>query len=170
MTSADLDADYTAFVEARWPSLVRAGVLLGCTLDEAHDLAQTTLLRCYTKWSQVQRAENPHAYVYRMLVNCHRDSRKRRWWGERPTETLPESPVADGADEVGTTDAVRRALGDLSEVHRQVLVLRYFGHLTDDEVAHALRIPAGTVKSRISRALARLVDNPHLSDLAQERP
>lgn len=46
----DDDGDFSAFASARWGSLVRSAVFLGCSLDEAHDLVQTTLLRCYTAW------------------------------------------------------------------------------------------------------------------------
>lgn len=86
----DHDGDFSAYVAARWGNLVRSAVVLGCTLDEAHDLVQTTLMRCYTKWAKVQRAENRDANVYRILINCHRDSRRRHWWGEQPTDTIPE--------------------------------------------------------------------------------
>lgn len=48
----DHDADFSAFAVARWAGLVRSAVFLGCSLDEAHDLAQTTLLRCYTARSR----------------------------------------------------------------------------------------------------------------------
>ncbi len=90
---------------------MRSAVLLGCTPEEAHDLAQTTLVRCYTAWDKVRRADDRDAYVYRMLLNCHRDGRRRRWWGERPTETLPDRAVADFTSGVDVVDAVQRALG-----------------------------------------------------------
>jgi len=51
----DHDGDFSDYVTARWGSLVRSGIVLGCTLDEAQDLAQTALLRCYAAWRKVQR-------------------------------------------------------------------------------------------------------------------
>ena len=164
------DGDFSAYVGARWGALVRSAIVLGCTLDEAHDLAQTTLVRCYTAWGKVQRADNPDAYVYRMLLNCHRDSRRRRWWGERPSADLPDRAVADETTQVDTTDAVHRALGDLSRVNREVVVLRYYANLTEQETAQVLGIAPGTVKSRLSRALAKLGTNPHLRDLPEGQP
>jgi RNA polymerase sigma-70 factor (sigma-E family) len=162
----DPDADFTAYAGARWGALVRSGVVLGCTLDEAHDLAQTTLLRCYTSWRRVQRADNRDAYVYRILLNCHRDSRRRRWWGERPTGDLPEQPSADPTDAVDVTDAVRRALEDLTPQHREVVVLRHLAGLSERETSALLSVAPGTVKSRLSRALTVLGANDHLADLA----
>lgn len=81
----DADGDFSGYVSARWSTLVRSAVLLGCTVDEAHDLTQTTLLRCYTAWSKVCKADDRDAYVYWVLLNSYRDSRRRRWWGEQPT-------------------------------------------------------------------------------------
>ncbi|MFB9314832.1 SigE family RNA polymerase sigma factor [Nocardioides plantarum] len=158
----DTDGDFSAYATARWGALVRSGVVLGCTVDEAHDLAQTTLLRCYTAWRRVQRVEDRDAYVYRILLNCHRDSRRRRWWGERPTEFLPDQPVPDATVEVDVTDSVRRALADLSPPNREAVVLRYYANLTEAQIAHTLGIAPGTVKSRLSRAVAQLATSSHL--------
>lgn len=158
----DNDGEFSAYASARWGALVRSGVVLGCTVDEAHDLAQTTLLRCYTAWRRVQRADDRDAYVYRILLNCHRDNRRRRWWGERPTETLPDEVVADATTQVAVTDAVQRALDDLSPVNREAVVLRYYANFTEAQIADVLNIAPGTVKSRLSRAVAQLATNSHL--------
>jgi RNA polymerase sigma-70 factor (sigma-E family) len=165
----DHDGDFSAYATARWGSLVRSGIVLGCTLDDAQDLAQTTLLRCYTAWRKVQRAENRDAYVYKVLLNSHRDSRRRRWWGERPASVLPDRGSPDDTVEVENADAIRRALADLSPVNREVVVLRYYAHLTERQTADLLHIAPGTVKSRLSRALTQLADSTHLADLT-ERP
>jgi len=84
----DQDADFAEFASARWSSMVRSAVFLGCTIEEAHDLTQSALLRCYTAWRKVQKADDRDAYVYRVLLNCHRDSRRRRWWGNIPPAHL----------------------------------------------------------------------------------
>lgn len=160
----DRDADFSAYAGARWGNLVRSAVVLGCTLDDAHDLVQMTLLRCYASWEKVQRAENRDAYVYRVLLNCRRDSRRRRWWGERPTEVLPEQGIPDSTSQVDTADALHRALADLSQVNREVVVLRHLAHLSELQTAEILRVAPGTVKSRLSRALALLAQSPHLTE------
>ena len=63
---------------------------------------------------------------------------------------------AAGFEQAEAQQAVRRALGQLSEEHRQVLLLRYMQELDYAEIAAALEISEGTVKSRISRAKMRL--------------
>ncbi|MGY1915072.1 SigE family RNA polymerase sigma factor [Blastococcus sp. SYSU DS0973] len=150
------DEAFTRYVDERWPVLVRSAVLLGCTRAEAEDLVQTTLVRCYVAWEKVSSASNRDAYVYRVLVNCHHDSHRRRWWRERPTDEVPDAITEDRTGQVDDADAVQRALRRLSAPHRQVVVLRYYAHLGEQQIAEALRIAPGTVKSRLSRALAQL--------------
>ena len=159
------DTEFADYARGAWGSLVRSAVFLGCTLHEAEDLAQTTLVRCYTAWPKVTGADDRTAYVYRILLNCLRDSRRRRWWGERPTEHLPEHAAPDAAAAVDTADAVHRALGGLSKPNRDVVVLRYFAGLSEQQTADALGVPPGTVKSRLSRSLAQLAADDHLTDL-----
>ena len=115
----------------------------------------------------MQRADDSDAYVYRMLLNCLRDSRRRRWWGERATEDLPEAVAADRSGDIDVADAVHRAMAGLSDAHRQVVVLRIFADLSERQTALALGVEPGTVKSRLSRALARLAADDHVLDLTE---
>ncbi|WP_243059549.1 SigE family RNA polymerase sigma factor [Nocardioides sp. SR21] len=146
--------EFSEYVAARRPTLVRTAVLLGCPQAEAEDVVQITLLRCFRSWRRVVSAGQPEAYVYRVLVNVLHDARARRWNGELPTDTLPERP-ADDAD-LATGLAVRRALAAMSPEHREVLVLRYYADLPERDIADVLGLPPGTVKSRTARALAAL--------------
>ncbi|NYI45693.1 RNA polymerase sigma-70 factor (sigma-E family) [Nocardioides aromaticivorans] len=167
------ESAYADYVEQSWPSLVRAAVFLGARPDEAEDLAQTTLVRCYTGWDRVSSADNRDAYVYRMLLNCLRDTRRTRWWKDRQydDQAALDRPAtdpggSDAAERVAIADAVHRALGGLTKPNRDVVVLRYFVQLSEKQTAEALGVPPGTVKSRLSRALAHLAANDHLLDIA----
>ena len=165
------EAEYAGYVERSWPALVRAAVFLGAQPHEAEDLAQTTLVRCYTGWDKVSTADNRDAYVYRMLLNCLRDSRRSRWWKDRAaTHELEDggrtTSVADGTDAVALADAVHRALACLTKPNRDVVVLRYFVQLSEQQTADVLGVPPGTVKSRLSRSLALLAANSHILDLS----
>jgi RNA polymerase sigma-70 factor (sigma-E family) len=159
--------EFAEYVEARRTGLVRAVVLLGCPLADAEDIVQTALLRAYRHWRKVERASQPDAYVYAIVLNTLRDARRRRWNGELPTADLPEIPIEQDAT-IGL--AVRRALAGLSEDHRAVLVLRYYAGLSEQETARALRIAPGTVKSRTSRAIAALSADPNLAEEADDAP
>lgn len=144
---------FRAFVEANGATLLHAARLLTGDHHRGEDLVQTALTRVYLKWDRI---DAPLAYARKALVTAHIDSTRRRWWGERPTETLPEVPVADtttGADE---RDELRRMLTGLSPKERAVIVLRYYCDLSEQETAQTLGMPVGTVKSTCSRALTRL--------------
>jgi RNA polymerase sigma-70 factor (sigma-E family) len=157
--------EFSGFVLATWRDLVRSAVLLGCEHHEAEDLAQATLVRCFLKWQHVERARDRRAYVARVMLNLHRQSRRRRWWRELATRTLPEAPAADpAADDV---QVVNQALAGLSQEHREVVMVRILLQLSERESAEVLGVPAGTVKSRLSRALGRLALDPGLIDLNQ---
>jgi RNA polymerase sigma-70 factor (sigma-E family) len=147
---------FEEYVVARRTALVRSAVLLGCARPDAEDLVQTTLLRCYRSWRRVERAENPDAYVYRVLVNVLRDAAARHWSREVPTELTAAHDAPVTGPDLLTGIAVRRALAAMTPEHREVLVLRYYADLTERATADALGIAPGTVKSRTSRALAAL--------------
>ncbi|GAA1111557.1 SigE family RNA polymerase sigma factor [Kribbella jejuensis] len=161
--------EFTEYVTARWATLVRSAVLLGCTPSEAEDLVQTTLERCLLKWNRVRVAEDRDAYVHRVLVNCFRSSRRRRWHGELPSAALPETTGTDRTTEVDDTDAVMRALDRLPGDQRTAVVLRYYAHLTEQQMATVLGVATGTVKSRLSRAVKSLSQDPHLAELREPR-
>ncbi|WP_350281044.1 SigE family RNA polymerase sigma factor [Kribbella sp. HUAS MG21] len=161
--------EFTEYVTARWPTLVRSAVLLGCTPSEAEDLVQSVLERCLLKWNRVRAAEDRDAYVHRVLVNCFRSSRRRRWHGELPSASLPEGVGGDPTDAVDDTDAVRRALDRLPGDQRTAVVLRYYAHLSEQQMASVLGVAPGTVKSRLSRAVKALAQDPHLAELREPR-
>ncbi len=148
--------DFASYMRARWASMVRSLAVLGCAVDEAEDVAQTALVRCYASWDRVERADDRDAYVYRVLLNTWASSRRRRWWGERPTDEPPDHPVSDHSAALELRMTLIHALQQLSADHREVLVLRFVADLSETQVAAVLGIPAGTVKSRVARAIARI--------------
>lgn len=166
------EAEYAAFAAERWPTLVRAAVFLGASPHEAEDLTQATLLLCYRKWERVRAADDRDGYVYRMLLNVLRSERRSAWWRHRSARGLEDGlgdvATADAGEAHAVADAVHRAMAALSKEQREVVVLRYFVQLSEAQTAAVLGIPAGTVKSRLSRSLARLSADHHLHDLAGE--
>jgi RNA polymerase sigma-70 factor (sigma-E family) len=163
------DEDFSEYVAARWPSLVRSAVLLGCSHAEAEDLVQTALERCLLKWRKVQAADDRDAYVHRILINTFVSGRRRRWTGEKPTETLPEHTDIDHTAGIDDTDAVMRALDRLPSDQRTAVVLRYYAHLSEQQMATVLDVATGTVKSRLSRAVKALAQDPNLAELRGTR-
>lgn len=162
---SDRERAFAEFASARWLTLARSAVLLGASHHEAEDLAQTVLMKCYLAWSRVSGAAQPDAYVFKMLLNEFRSSRRRRWWQERPTADLPDERVADGTVLSDSSDAVARALAGLGKGQREVVVLRYYADFTDRQIADLLGVAEGTVKSRLSRAHRQLAVDEHLTSV-----
>ncbi|WP_020390491.1 SigE family RNA polymerase sigma factor [Kribbella catacumbae] len=159
------DDDFSEYVAARWTGLVRSAVLLGCSRPEAEDLVQTALERCLLKWDKVRVAEDRNAYVHRILINLFISARRRKWTGERPTAVLPDRTSLDETIGVDDSDAVMRALDRLTREQRAAVVLRYYAHLSEQQMASVLGVASGTVKSRLARALKTLAEDPNLAEL-----
>jgi RNA polymerase sigma-70 factor (sigma-E family) len=155
---------FREFMVSRWPELVR--LAYGLTGDRwlAEDLAQTALAGACTVWWRVSRADDPDAYVRRILINAsNRRFRRRRPAEEvrrrRPAEEvrrLPEAPLADPAALADQRSDLMTALRGLPPRQRAVIVLRYWGDLSDAQVAALLGCSEGTVRSQAWRALAKL--------------
>lgn len=153
--------DFTSYVAARSPRLLRTAYLLCRDWGQAEDLLQTTLVKAWGAWRRIGR--DPDPYVYRILVNTHSSWARRRWRGERPTDAPPER--TDPADAMGAAEdkaMLWAALGNLSHGQRAVVVLRYFDDLFEPQIAAALGCSIGTVKSQTSKALAKLRIDPGL--------
>ena len=134
--------------------------------DQALDATQETFLTVFRKASQFKGDSQFGTWVYRIAVNtCYDMLRKQK---RRKTDSLPEhhDPADHGALEEVESAAVRpeiqRALSDLPEEFRAAVVLSDIEGLSMADVAAALDIPVGTVKSRVfrgRRALAQLLGN-----------
>jgi RNA polymerase sigma-70 factor (sigma-E family) len=153
--------DFSAFAVSRWPGLVR--LAFGLTGDRwaAEDVAQVTLARAYVAWRRVSRADDPDAYLRRILVNASNRRFRRRRVPEQPGDP-PETAVDGPADLVGERAALLAALRQLPARQRAVVVLRYWEDQTDAQIAAALGCSPVTVRSQLSRALAKLRESPVL--------
>jgi RNA polymerase sigma factor (sigma-70 family) len=75
--------------------------------------------------------------------------------------------VPDATGQVDDADALRRALATLPQAQREAVVLRYYLHLTEAQMAVATGVATGTVKSRLTRGLAALAASPGLRALRE---
>lgn len=149
------DADFVAFVTASSPGLLRTAWLLCGDSAMAEDLVQEAFERVYLRWGRVKRAGRPLAYTRRVLVNLNTD----RWRKVRREALTDAVPDRVGHDQFGTTDdrdQLTELLQRLPRREREVIVLRHYADMTEKDVAEALGISLGTVKSSASRGLATL--------------
>lgn len=129
--------------------------------QEALDVAHEVLVRALREPRFFDPPFRMKAWLYRVTTNlCFNRVRDRRRRREiLAAEPLPTAAEADQGARVEATARqvrIRKALGELSENHREILVLRYWGDLSYAEIGHALGIELGTVMSRLSRARTRL--------------
>jgi RNA polymerase sigma-70 factor (sigma-E family) len=147
------DDDFTAFVVARGSALRRTAYLMTADWHEAEDLTQTALAKLYVAWPRV-RSDGAEAYARRIVARTFIDARRRHWRRERPTDELPDLPGP--VDRVDERLDLTQALAQLSASHRAVLILRFWEDMSLEQVADALSMSTGTVKSQTSRALDRV--------------
>jgi RNA polymerase sigma-70 factor (sigma-E family) len=149
-------AEFRDYVAARNGPLLRMANLLTGNRADAEDLVQAALAKTYLNWHRIQDRAAIDGYVHRAMVNTHISWWRRRRVQEYPTDDIPEQAVDDCTGDSELQDAVRRALGRLPRRMRAALVLRYFEDMTEPEVADVLGVSVGTVKSTVSRAVAKL--------------
>jgi RNA polymerase sigma-70 factor (sigma-E family) len=147
--------DFGEFVQATLPGLLRYGHALTGNPHDAADLVQTVLEKIGARWSYVQqKTGDPLAYVRRSMANAH-VSRWRRTRRENLVAELPETAPHPAADPF-EHEPLWQALRNLPPRQRAVMVLRYYEGLSEAEIAEALGVSQGTVKSQASKAIASL--------------
>lgn len=146
------DPEFTALFETAYPSAVRLGQRMLGTTAAGEDVASEALARAYARWRTVRRHPAPEAWVLRTATNLAIDQLRRR------RSVAAEAPIDDPADAVAVRLALANALAHLSRRQQAVVSLRYLADLSERDVAAALSISPGTVKSMLSRGLAHLRD------------
>ncbi|HEY3908181.1 MAG TPA: SigE family RNA polymerase sigma factor [Streptosporangiaceae bacterium] len=157
-------AEFSEFAQSRWPQLVRLGYGLTGDRGLAEDLAQTALASAYASWPRVRRADDPDAYLRKILINAYRSGRRKRRIDEDLRSTAPEVAVADPVGRHDDQAAVLAALGGLPPKQREVVLLRFWLDLTEVQAAESLGCSVGNVKSQTARALAKLKVSAELAD------
>jgi RNA polymerase sigma-70 factor (ECF subfamily) len=148
-------------IEAEIPRLRRYARYLARETDRADDLVQECLVRAISKVDSWTPGTNLRAWLFVILRNCHINEIRR---GQRTSligETNAEYdviPTPAGQEAHISLLEVRDAYLNLSEEHREVLLLVAIEGLQYEEAAEILEIPVGTIRSRLSRARQALRD------------
>lgn len=154
---------FRQLVEAYQAPVYRLALRMCCgDTALAEDAAQEAFVAAWRGLPRFRGDSRFSTWLYRLSTNAAIDC-LRREKRHRDTDDLEDVDLPDGGDgpqetaeRAETQNAVRRALALLSDEHRQVLLLRYMQELDYGEIAAALQVSEGTVKSRINRAKARL--------------
>lgn len=155
--SSPNDLAFGEYVRSRGRALLRSALALtGGNQADAEDLLQLTLIKTYQSWNRISDLAAVDTYVRRAMVNTHISGWRKRRVSEYPTEEIPDQPAEDEARDYGLRDVLQQALDRLPRQMRAAVMLRYYDDLSEPEVATALGVTVGTVKSTVARALAKL--------------
>lgn len=141
--------------------------------DDARDLCQQTFIRAYKSLRRLRDPDKFTAWIYQIALNACRDAARSRKFIS--LDALWEStPIADAkartdarAHEQSVRDLIHRALQNLPEEQRVVIVMKEYQGLKFTEIAETLNVPINTVKSRMYyglSALKKIFDRWHISE------
>jgi RNA polymerase sigma-70 factor (ECF subfamily) len=140
------DQEYTSVYRA-----IRAVVLDSAS---AEDLTQETFVRAYRARNRYQPTAPPGAWLRRIGVNLAISHLRRQKLARFLPARLYVAPDRRDYDRAEARNVVEKALAALSPKLRAAVVLHYYEGLTREEIAEVLGVPAGTVASRIAKAVA----------------
>ena len=141
---------YDAFFTAHIGAVYRVGARILGPGPGAEDVAVEAMARAYVHWSAVASMERPVGWVLRVATNLALDDVRRR------VPRLSPATSSDRTEEVVLRGALVAALRELPRRQQEVVVLRYIADLPEADVAAALGISTGSVKTHLHRALPRL--------------
>lgn len=166
ITPRSVDDAVTELYAAHWRPLVRFAWLLLHDAGEAEEVVQDAFVALHAHWSGLRDRSAATGYLRRAVLNGARSALRHRGVEERWAASVrggredPSVRTATSAEDAAVSDLSREALlatlARLPVRQREVLVLRYYLDLGEAQIAEALDISPGTVKTHASRGLAAL--------------
>ena len=157
---ADWDADraVTALYSTHYRSLVRLAALLVRDVATAEEVVQDSFVAMHGGWRRLRDSDKALSYLRQSVVNRSRSVLRHRVVVDRNApKPPPDMPSAEhGALVQLERTAVVAALRTLPPRQREALVLRYYGDLSEAQIAAAMGISRGAVKSHTARAMSAL--------------
>jgi RNA polymerase sigma-70 factor (sigma-E family) len=143
---------------AHYRSLVRLAALLLDDVGTSEEVVQDAYIRMHGAWRRIKDPEKALPYLRTTVVNLSRSRMRHRQVVERHApRPMPDSASAEeGAISMAERDAVIGALRALPDKQREALVLRYYGDLSEAEIAATMGVSQGAVKSHLHRGKAAL--------------
>ena len=165
MNASDMDL----LVEQFGDSVYRYCKSMTYTLEDAEDLYQQTFLKAFELQKRISLERNPKAYLMSIATNLWRNHKSQYARRERIAPTISadeegiqiedvraEGDILDGIVKEEAYTKLRQCVERLQDKQRQVVLLFYAGQLPVEDIAKALKIPKGTVKSRLNKARMKL--------------
>jgi RNA polymerase sigma-70 factor (sigma-E family) len=156
--SSEADQMVTELFTIHYTGLVRLATLLLRDQAVAEDAVQDAFISLHRRWKKLRDPGSAASYLRTSVVHNTRSIQRRRSVAARHPEDVPlDAPSAEfGALRGVAGNAVVESLRKLPARQREVLVLRYYADLSEAEIAEAMKISRGAVKSHASRGMAAL--------------
>ena len=158
--AAELDADQAVaqLYSRYYQPLIRLATLLVRDAATAEEVVQDAFVAMRGAWPRLRDADNALAYLRQAVVNRSRSVlRHRTVTSKNPPEAPPDTPGAEhGAPDLLDRPGAVAALRGLPERQREAIVLHYYADLSEDQIAAAMHISRGAVKSHTARGLSTL--------------
>jgi RNA polymerase sigma-70 factor (sigma-E family) len=158
--AADVDADslVTALYTEQYRALVRLALLLVHDVQTAEEVVQDAFVAMHTGWRRLRDTEKALSYLRQAVVNKSRSVLRHRTVVDRNApKPAPDEPSAEqGAIALLERSAVIAALRELPDRQREAIVLRYYADLSEAQIAEAMGISRGAVKSHTARGMSSL--------------
>jgi RNA polymerase sigma-70 factor (sigma-E family) len=154
----DADRAVTAIYSEHYRSLVRLAAFLVRDNATAEEVVQDSFVAMHGAWRRLRDTDKALSYLRQSVVNRSRSVLRHRMVVDKNTpKPPPDMPSAEhGAIIQLERSAVVAALRGLPERQREALVLRYYGDLSEAQIASVMGISRGAVKSHTARAMAAL--------------
>jgi RNA polymerase sigma-70 factor (sigma-E family) len=154
----DADRAVTAIYSEHYRSLVRLAAFLVRDNATAEEVVQDSFVAMHGAWRRLRDTDKALSYLRQSVVNRSRSVLRHRMVVDKNTpKPPPDMPSAEhGAIIQLERSAVVSALRALPERQREALVLRYYGDLSEAQIAAVMGISRGAVKSHTARAMAAL--------------
>jgi RNA polymerase sigma-70 factor (sigma-E family) len=154
----DVDRAVSALYSEHYRALVRLAALLLRDVATAEEVVQDSFVALHGGWGRLRDTDKAVSYLRQSVVNRSRTVLRHRAVVDRNApKPAPDMPSAEhGAIALLERSAVVAALRTLPPRQREALVLRYYGNLSEAQIAEAMGISQGAVKSHTARAMIGL--------------
>ena len=152
------DTALTVLYTAHWSGLVRLATLLTRDASTAEEIVQDAFVALHAHWHRLADPVAAHGYLRTSVVNGARSSLRHRNVAERHRQPGPAAPAGPEERAVQSTEDARvlAALRELPRRQQEVLVLRYYADMSEQEIAVTLSVSRGAVKSHAHRGMGAL--------------
>lgn len=160
----DPSTEFRQLYEREYTSVYRSIYSMVLDSAEAEDLAQETFVRAYKARERYKPTGPPGAWLHRIAVNVAISHLRRRKLSRLLPVRIFTPPDTGEYDRSDAKSVVEKALASLTPKLRAAVALHYYQGYTRDEIAQVLRIPSGTVASRMAKAMSIMRGTLDMSD------